>query len=175
MKKLYGLLLLSFLCTALAACAGARGRVLPSPSEVDRTAAVIDIIETERSKMELPETSAVTTEPHYYEVVAVGTTAATTAKKPKEPEKVPEYFTVKFVDTDGYTAISVQTVMEGEDAAPPVMPKSRGDLIFRVNVEIPKGLSEEQKEQVRAFAGKCHEKNYAKKSGFFKRIFEKFN
>ena len=51
----------------------------------------------------------------------------------------------------------------------------RGDLIFRVNVEIPKGLSEEQKEQVRAFAGKCREKNYAKKSGFFKRIFEKLN
>ncbi|MBE6629347.1 MAG: molecular chaperone DnaJ [Ruminococcaceae bacterium] len=51
----------------------------------------------------------------------------------------------------------------------------RGDLIFRVNVEIPKGLSEEQKDQVRAFAGKCHEKNYGKKSGFFKRIFEKFN
>ena len=51
----------------------------------------------------------------------------------------------------------------------------RGDLIFRVNVEIPKGLSEEQKEQVRAFAGNCREKNYGKKSGFFKRIFEKFN
>ncbi len=51
----------------------------------------------------------------------------------------------------------------------------RGDLIFRVNVEIPKGLSEEQKDQVRAFAGKCREKNYGKKSGFFKRIFEKLN
>ena len=50
----------------------------------------------------------------------------------------------------------------------------RGDLIFRVNVEIPKGLSDEQKEQVRAFAGKCRESNYGKKSGFFKRIFEKF-
>ena len=36
-------------------------------------------------------------------------------------------------------------------------------------------LTEEQKDQVRAFAGKCREKNYAKKSGFFKRIFEKFN
>ena len=50
----------------------------------------------------------------------------------------------------------------------------RGDLIFRVNVEIPKGLSDEQKEQVRAFAGNCKEGNYGKKSGFFKRIFEKF-
>ncbi len=51
----------------------------------------------------------------------------------------------------------------------------RGDLIFRVNVEIPRGLSEKQKEEVRAFAGDCQESNYAKKSGFFKRIFEKKN
>ncbi len=51
----------------------------------------------------------------------------------------------------------------------------RGDLIFRVNVEIPHGLSDEQKEQVRAFAGNCKEGNYGKKSGFFKRIFEKFS
>ena len=131
MKKLYGLLALAFLCTCLVACAGARGRVLPSPSDVDRTAAIIDIVETERSKMELPETSAVTSAPHYYEVVAVGTTAATTTPKPKEPEKAQEYFTVKFVDTDGYTAVSVQTVPEGEDAVPPVMPQSRGELIFR--------------------------------------------
>ncbi len=51
----------------------------------------------------------------------------------------------------------------------------RGDLIFRVNVEIPRSLSDKQKEQVRAFAGDCNESNYGKKSGFFKRIFEKFN
>ena len=51
----------------------------------------------------------------------------------------------------------------------------RGDLIFRVNVEIPRGLSEKQKEQVRAFAENCNEENYGKKSGFFKRIFEKLN
>ena len=51
----------------------------------------------------------------------------------------------------------------------------RGDLVFRVNVEIPKGLTEEQKAQVRTFAGNCKESNYGKKSGFFKRIFEKFS
>lgn len=51
----------------------------------------------------------------------------------------------------------------------------RGDLLFRVNVEIPRGLSKEQKEQVRLFAGKCREDNYGKKNGFFKRIFEKLN
>ena len=51
----------------------------------------------------------------------------------------------------------------------------RGDLVFRVNVEIPRSLSDKQKEQVRAFAADCNESNYGKKSGFFKRIFEKLN
>ena len=44
----------------------------------------------------------------------------------------------------------------------------RGDLIFTVNVEIPKGLNEKQKDTMRAFADACGEKNYAKKSKFFK-------
>lgn len=48
----------------------------------------------------------------------------------------------------------------------------RGDLIFRVNVEIPKSLSEKQKDAVRNFAELCGEKNYAKKSKFFK-LFKK--
>jgi len=45
----------------------------------------------------------------------------------------------------------------------------RGDLIFRVNVEIPRGLNEKQKDAMRAFADSCGENNYAKKSGFFKK------
>ena len=49
----------------------------------------------------------------------------------------------------------------------------RGDLIFSVNVEIPKGLSEKQKVHMRAFAEACKENNYSKRSGFFKRIFDK--
>ena len=48
----------------------------------------------------------------------------------------------------------------------------RGDLIFRVNVEIPKGLSEKQKDAMRNFADLCGEKNYTKKSKFFK-LFKK--
>ena len=51
----------------------------------------------------------------------------------------------------------------------------RGDLIFRVNVEIPRGLTDKQREQVRAFAENCNENNYGKMSGFFKLIFEKLN
>jgi molecular chaperone DnaJ len=49
----------------------------------------------------------------------------------------------------------------------------KGDLIFTVNVEIPKGLSEKQKDHMRAFADACGDNNYSKKSGFFKRIFDK--
>ena len=49
----------------------------------------------------------------------------------------------------------------------------RGDLIFSGNIEVPKGLSEKQKEHMRAFAEACKESNYSKKSGFFKRIFDK--
>lgn len=49
----------------------------------------------------------------------------------------------------------------------------RGDLIFSVNLEVPKGLNEKQKEHMRAFAESCKESNYTKKNGFFKRIFDK--
>ncbi len=45
----------------------------------------------------------------------------------------------------------------------------RGDLIFTVNVEIPKNLSEKQKENMRAFADSCKDSNYSRKSGFFKK------
>jgi DnaJ-class molecular chaperone len=44
-------------------------------------------------------------------------------------------------------------------------------LIFVVNVEIPRGLNEKQKEAMRAFADSCGKNNYSKKEGFFKRIF----
>ncbi|MEE0970692.1 MAG: molecular chaperone DnaJ [Clostridia bacterium] len=49
----------------------------------------------------------------------------------------------------------------------------KGDLIFKVNVEIPKGLGDKQKEHMRAFAQSCGESNYAKRTSFFKKIFNK--
>ena len=52
-------------------------------------------------------------------------------------------------------------------------PNRRGDLIFTVIVEIPKGLNDKQKEHIRAFANSCKESNYSKKQGFFKRFFDK--
>ena len=51
----------------------------------------------------------------------------------------------------------------------------RGDLIVTVKVEIPRGLSEKQKNAMKAFAESCGESNYSKRSGFFKRIFDKKN
>ena len=49
----------------------------------------------------------------------------------------------------------------------------RGDIVFTVNIEIPKGLSDKQKDKMREFAEACGESNYSKKTGFFKRIFDK--
>ena len=49
----------------------------------------------------------------------------------------------------------------------------RGDLIFTAIIEIPKGLSEKQKDHMRAFADACGDSNYSKRTGFFKRIFDK--
>lgn len=51
----------------------------------------------------------------------------------------------------------------------------RGDLIFTVNVEVPRGLNSKQKDLLRAFAESCGEGNYEKKSKIFKnfrKIFE---
>lgn len=56
---------------------------------------------------------------------------------------------------------------------PYVNSNRRGDLIFVVNVEIPKSLNDKQKEHMRAFAACCKDNNYTKKTGFFKRIFDK--
>jgi len=47
----------------------------------------------------------------------------------------------------------------------------RGDLIFQIVVEIPKGLTDKQKDAMRAFADSCGESNYAKHKQFFKKIF----
>jgi len=56
-----------------------------------------------------------------------------------------------------------------QKGVPMINSNRRGDLIFRVNVEVPKGLGEKQKELLRAFAKECGENNYAKKKNFFKK------
>ncbi len=52
---------------------------------------------------------------------------------------------------------------------PIVNSSRRGDLIFKVNVEIPRGLSQKQKDLLRAFAEECGETNYAKRNSFLKK------
>jgi molecular chaperone DnaJ len=49
----------------------------------------------------------------------------------------------------------------------------RGDLIFTINVEIPRGLSDKQKDAMREFAEACGDKNYTKKNKFSKKKKEK--
>ena len=46
----------------------------------------------------------------------------------------------------------------------------KGDLIFEVAVEIPKNLSEKQKDILRSFAEESGQKNYQKKQSFFKKF-----
>ena len=56
---------------------------------------------------------------------------------------------------------------------PNVNTKRRGDLIITVTIEVPKNLSEKQKQELREFAASCGEKNNEKKTGFIKKIFKK--
>ncbi len=52
--------------------------------------------------------------------------------------------------------------------------KSRGDLVFRVIVEVPKNLSEKQKELLREFDSTCGEKNNLRKKSFGEKVREAF-
>lgn len=52
-------------------------------------------------------------------------------------------------------------------------PSRYGDLIVTVNVEIPKGLSDKQKDLIREFDNATGTSHYSKPGGFFKRIFDR--
>ncbi len=56
---------------------------------------------------------------------------------------------------------------------PYVNSKSRGDLVFAVAIETPRGLTDDQKDLLRKFADSLGEKNNTKKSGFLKKLFNK--
>ncbi len=51
--------------------------------------------------------------------------------------------------------------------------KNKGDLKFRVTIEVPKGLTEHQKNLLRQFNESCGKTNYVKKERFFDKIFGK--
>ncbi len=46
----------------------------------------------------------------------------------------------------------------------------KGDLVFTVNVEIPKSLNSRQKELMKQFGEACADSNYSGRAGFFKRF-----
>ena len=56
---------------------------------------------------------------------------------------------------------------------PKVGSTSRGDLIFAVSIETPRGLSAAQKDLLRKFADSLGEKNNTKRSSFIKKLFNK--
>jgi len=130
LKKIYMFFVLASLCFLLVACSATRKRFDFTPHINNRTDAVYDISEFTRSTTEFPEDIEVTA-PKYFEVVATSTTAPVTTRKPPAVTEAPkEYYTVKFVDIDGYSAISVQNVEEGKSAKEPPMPEKRDDMIF---------------------------------------------
>ena len=51
--------------------------------------------------------------------------------------------------------------------------RGRGDIIFKVIVEVPKGMNDAQKDALRKFADACGKSNYSKKEKFFSKIFGK--
>ncbi len=51
--------------------------------------------------------------------------------------------------------------------------RGRGDIIFKVVVEVPRGMNETQKDALRKFADACGKSNYSKKEKFFSKIFGK--
>lgn len=51
--------------------------------------------------------------------------------------------------------------------------KNKGDLIFSVAVEVPKNLTEAQKDLLRQFEATCGNTNHTKKQSFLKKIFGK--
>ena len=53
---------------------------------------------------------------------------------------------------------------------PMINGRGRGDLIFKVVVEVPKGMNETQKEALRKFSDLCGNTNYTKKEKFFKKF-----
>ena len=79
---------------------------------------------------------------------------------------------VKYAIPEG-TQTGTRFKLKGEGIVNVNNQKSKGDLYFTVNVEVPKGLNGDQKKALREFAEKCGDTNYAKKKSFFDKLFKK--
>lgn len=49
----------------------------------------------------------------------------------------------------------------------------RGDLYFKVTVEVPRGLTSDQKDIIRQFAASCGDQNHTKCKSFFEKLFKR--
>ena len=78
---------------------------------------------------------------------------------------------VKYTIPEG-TQTDTRFILRGKGIQIP-RSKTKGDLIFRVIVEVPKGLSGAQKNALKNFAEVCGNSNYSKKDSFMKKIFGK--
>ena len=77
----------------------------------------------------------------------------------------------KFTIPEG-TQSGAEFTVKGQ-GMPSVSSKRKGDLIFSVAVEVPKGLSSQQKKILSDFAKSCGDGNHGKKSNFFKKFLRK--
>ena len=79
--------------------------------------------------------------------------------------------TVKYTIPEG-TQTGTSFTVTGKGIAD-LNSKRKGNLVFVVTVEVPRGLNSKQKELLAEFAKSCGESNNAKSSGFFKKILGK--
>jgi molecular chaperone DnaJ len=71
------------------------------------------------------------------------------------------------------TQTGTSFTIRGKGIQQPNNARNRGDLRFRISVEIPVNLNNEQKELLKQFAAKCNDSNHSKKKSFFDKIFKK--
>ena len=77
----------------------------------------------------------------------------------------------KFTIPEG-TQSGTEFTVKGQ-GMPSVSSKRKGDLIFAVTVEVPRGLSSQQKKMLNEFAKSCGDGNNAKKSSFLRKFLKK--
>ena len=58
---------------------------------------------------------------------------------------------------------------------PKINGKGRGDEYVKVNIEVPRNLTKEQKEILRKFEDSVDDEHYKDKKGFFAKVKEMFN
>jgi len=71
------------------------------------------------------------------------------------------------------TQTGSQFTIRNKGIQQPNKARLRGDLQFRVTVEVPTNLNNDQKELLRQFSVKCGDSNHSKKKSFLEKIFKK--